>query len=237
MVLKVFYIVFFLILSNTAIASDYTFSVINSGDGQKMAAHVLTKVYQSIGIDIGVDPAPAKRAEQLASSGQTDGEILRVWSYGVDNPSVLRVPTPYYSLRTMAFVKKGSDVIINHLDDLKKYKLIKVRGFKHTDSITKGIDGVFVLDGSQQMMRFLDNERADIALTSFLSGELTLKRMDISDIVAYEKPLAELPLYHYIHKNNADLVPIIDQKFKQIKANGELRRLFEIEEQKLIDSM
>jgi len=237
MVLRSFFIIIFFVMSHVSSASDYTFSVINSGDGQKMAAKVLTKVYESMGITISVEASPAKRAEQLASSGKTDGEILRVWSYGVDNPSVIRVPTPYYSLRTMAFVKEGSDVVINNTNDLKKYRLAKVRGFKHTDRITKDIDGVFVLDGSQQMMRFLDNERADIALTSLLNGLLTLKRMDMSNIVAYEKPLAELHLYHYVHEKNADLIPLIDQKFKQMKADGGLKSLFEIEEQKLIDSM
>jgi hypothetical protein len=44
--------------------------------------------------------------------GGTDSEIMRIWSYGIDSPDMIRVHTAYYYLQTGAFIVKDSDVVI-----------------------------------------------------------------------------------------------------------------------------
>ena len=80
-----------------------------------------------MGIDIQVTGMPGNRAAIETTKGRVDGEIMRIWSYGIDNPDVIRVPTPYYFLETMAFYKEGSDVVVNSAEDLAKYSVLKVR--------------------------------------------------------------------------------------------------------------
>jgi polar amino acid transport system substrate-binding protein len=66
---------------------------------------------------------PGKRRltpTHAATAGGKDGEIMRIWTYGKENPTTLRAPTPCYQLETMPFYKKGRGVVINNKTDLIK---------------------------------------------------------------------------------------------------------------------
>jgi polar amino acid transport system substrate-binding protein len=82
---------------------------------------------QRLGIEVIVIPLPANRAQQEAVYGDTDGEIMRIWSYGIDNPDMIRVPTAYCYLQTGAFIDKDSDVLICNKTELAQYRLARVR--------------------------------------------------------------------------------------------------------------
>ncbi|MFT2109746.1 substrate-binding periplasmic protein [Marinomonas sp. 2405UD68-3] len=211
---------------SAALSTELTFSAVDSGRNQKVAARVLNHIYQKIGYSIVIQYAPAKRAEFLAMTGRTDGEIMRIWDYGVNKTELIRVPTPYYALKTMVFTRTDRNILISSIADLKNFHLAKIRGIKHTDAITKDIEGVYEFESTTQMMKFLLSGRADAALTSLNDGLLTLKKMNISNIKPNSRPLVIRYLYHYIHKKNAHLVPIIDQTFKDMQTSGELQRLF-----------
>ncbi len=90
-----------------------------------MGRIVLTQVYKNIGINITISPLPGKRAQYVANAGIKDGEIMRIWTYGDENPNTIRVPSPYYYLETMPFVSKKSDISILKKEDLAKYRLTK----------------------------------------------------------------------------------------------------------------
>jgi len=214
------------IFPNITFSTEFTFSAIDSGRNQKVAAKVLEHVYQKIGHSIVIQSAPAKRAEFSAMSGRTDGEVMRVWDYGVNKTELIRVPTPYSALKTMVFTRTDNNISIKSVADLKDFHIAKIRGIKHTDSVTKGIEGVYEFENTTQMMRFLLSGRADVALTSLNGGMLTLKKMNIANIKPNARPLVVRYLYHYIHKRNSYLVPIVDQTFKEMQISGELQRLF-----------
>lgn len=46
--------------------------------------------------------------------GGTDGEIMGIWSYGIDNPDMIRVPTAYYYLQTGASIVKAKCQVLNN---------------------------------------------------------------------------------------------------------------------------
>ncbi|AQS39013.1 hypothetical protein Sps_03898 [Shewanella psychrophila] len=119
------------LLSSKGIAADFDFVSIEKLIEQEVGRVIIPKVYSKLGIEITITPMPGKRAQQMANSGSKDGEIMRIYSYGNETPNTIRVPTPYYYLETMAFIKQGSDVVINSRKDLHNYRLAKVRGVKH----------------------------------------------------------------------------------------------------------
>jgi polar amino acid transport system substrate-binding protein len=69
-------------------------------------------------------------------SGRKDGEIMRIWSYGLENPTMSRVPTPYYQLETMAFVHKNSQIVLDSKADFANYNLLIVHGVNHPRSLS-----------------------------------------------------------------------------------------------------
>lgn len=54
---------------------------------------------QRLGIEIIVITLLANRSQQEAVLGDTDSEIMCIWSYGIDNLGMIRSPTAYYYLK------------------------------------------------------------------------------------------------------------------------------------------
>jgi polar amino acid transport system substrate-binding protein len=143
---------------------------------------------------------------------------------------MIRVVTPYYYLENMPFSLKERQLIIHEIDDLKKYKLAKICGVKHTSNITRGLSEIYEMNSTENMFNVLKKGLVDVVLTNTLDGELTLDRLGYKNIVPTSRPLALLPLYHYINKNQEKLVPIINQEILRLQESGELKKLIELTE-------
>jgi len=212
------------VVSNVHGVEEYHFASIEGLVEQEIGRIILPEIYKKLGIDITITAMPGKRAEKETTSGMVDGEVMRIWSYGEENPTTVRVPTPYYYLETTAFVK-NKDIAVATKADLAKHSLVKVRGVKHTNNITAGLEYVQDVETTCQMMRFLLAGRADIALTNTMDGIISLKKCGITAIVPSGKPLAVWKLYHYIHEDHKDLVHRVDDVIKEMIASGELQSL------------
>lgn len=218
-------------------AKDYHFVSINDLIEQEVGRVVLPILYAKLGLNITITPLPGKRAQHSAASGSSDGEIMRIYSYGNENTTNIRVPTPYYKLETMAFVRHGSDISIKSKDDLKHLRVAKVRGVKHSDLVTSDVKDIYDLSSTEHMMKFLSMGRADVAITNTIDGLVVLNKLGYTDIVVSDKPLATLELYHYIHEKHEPLVEQINQVIKDAKSSGELARLVEDAESVVIGNI
>lgn len=216
-------------------SETYHFVSIEHLAEQKIGKLLITEIYKKLNIDVTIEALPGKRASKLSSSGVKDGEIMRIFSYGSENPMQIRVPTPYYQLKTMAFIKKGNAIVINSIEDLKKYRLVKVRGVKHTDNITKGLANVYDVNDTETMMAFINKGRADIALTSCVDGKLVLKRKGITGVIPIDKPLAVLPLFNYIHKDHKNIIAKVDAVIKEMTSSGEMDAIIRSAQKKIIE--
>lgn len=220
--------------SHNSYAADYHFVAISDSMLQKVAQKVLPLLYNKLGLSIHISPLAAKRAQLESSSGLKDGEVLRVHSYGEVFQNTIRVPTPYYELTTTAFVRKGSGIQIDTPEDLKNYRIVKVSGVRHTSDITAGMENVVDVRTPEEMMRYLSNHRADIALSSLLGGTYVLKKFAINNIEPIPKPLAVLSLYHYLYKDHHALAVMIDNVIREETQSGNLARWLQQAEQEVI---
>lgn len=232
---KVFaFMLIYWLLPINIFATQYHLVSIEKLAEQEIGRIIMPQVYQRAGLDVTITPMPGKRAQAEVISGRKDGEIMRIWHYGTENPTTIRVPTPYYFLETMAFIRKDSGITITSKADLAKYRLVKIRGVKHTNYITAGMLNVYDIESTEAMFKLLQNNRADVALTNTLDGQLLLSKLGLDTITAIKKPLAVLPLYHYLHRNNADLVSKIDAALKAMIDSGELKTLIDKAKQQVI---
>lgn len=220
--------------SNVSFATDYQFAAIEKLVEQDVATIIMPKIYRELDLNIDITRLPAKRAQLEASSGIKDGEILRIWSYGSAFPSMIRVPTPYYQLQTMAFSKKIHGIDIHSKNDLKKYRIVKVSGVKHTIDITKGMNNIIDVDNTEAMMKYIQNDRADVALTNTIDGIIALKKLGFTNIEPSSSVLASQNLYHYIHKSHQHLVTKVDTVIKNMKKSGKLQTLIQKAEKRVI---
>ncbi|QYK03311.1 transporter substrate-binding domain-containing protein [Shewanella psychrotolerans] len=240
MIIRHSYLLLALLLS-TAFAADspllpsYRFASIEYLLEQEVAREVIPQVYQGLGINVEILPLPGNRAQYAAVSGQLDGEVMRIWRYGEDNPTMLRVPTPYYYVETMAFVRADSGIIIREPKDLEPYRVARVRGVKHTNNVTAGLPRVRDVDSTKMMLELLHNNQVDVALTSHLDGQIMMKRYHFDNITGMPNHLGHLALYHYLHPKHAELLPAIDAEFKRLEDASELGTLIKLAEIRVIE--
>ncbi|MDO6687294.1 MULTISPECIES: substrate-binding periplasmic protein [unclassified Agarivorans] len=201
---------------------------------QKVGIIVLDAVYKKLGLSIDVNSLPAKRAQSEASNGLLDGEVMRIWSYGERNSQLIRVPTPYYSLNTTAFYLTERDLAVATLSDLAQYKLVIVRGVKHTADVTASFSEVEQLRNTDKLLEFVSRGRADVALTNKMDGLIALERLKLNEQITSSAPLAVFPLYHYIHRREFHLVKKVDKVIQDMLKSGELAQVIEQAEQRVL---
>ena len=231
--LSAYLLIISVLLTQPSWAEEYHFVSISGLYEQQVGAIILPKIYKKLGIDISITPMPGKRAVLETINGRMDGEIMRIESYGIEYEEVLRIPTPYYYLETMAFFKRGSGIVITSAEDLAKYSVLRVRGVKHTNNITAGLVKVYDYDDTKSMLNALNKYRDNVALTHTEDGLFAIEKYKIEHIDHLKKPLSTLPLYHYVHKKNAHLVDKVDRIIREMQDSGELGKLIESAEKKV----
>ncbi len=205
--------------------------------GQEVGGRILLDVYKRLGIPAEVIPMPGKRALREAISGRKDGESVRIYAVGEKYPELVRVPTPLFDFLTMGFAQKGADITLNQPKDLENYVIVRTSGVQHTKNMTEGMDNIYIVESSDLLMPFVSLKRADIALTGRLNGLILLKKGNITNVEAVGQPLQVNPLYHYLNKRHAHLVPKIDAVIREMRASGEISALKARYEQEYLDSV
>ena len=193
---------------------------------QVIGAKILMIAYERLAIPIEIFQMPGKRALRESSAGRIDGEVHRILSIGREYPTLIRVPTPINYIEPTVFSKNERFVVTECLD-LKNFRVGIVRGVKHAEACTQGMKHVQIVGDSNLLMRILDKDRVDLAITAKINGLLQLKKLKINYIYPISPPLSQNPVYHYLNEKHRDLVPRIDKVFQEMQETGELEKLRE----------
>lgn len=225
----------FLLISLTLYAETLCYVSIEKLIEQEIGRIVLPQIYRKVDRDIEIRPLPGRRAQYEATLETCDGEIMRIWAYGEENLSVIRIPTPYYYLETMAFVHRDSNIRISKPSDLQNYRIVRVRGVKHTNNITSDLEKVLDVEDTLTMFNMLALGRADVALTNRIDGLQVIKESGIDDIIPGSDVLARLSLYHYIRKDLDYLVKPLDDVISSMIDSGELEQVIKEAEETVLE--
>lgn len=98
-----------------------------------------------------------------------------------------------------------------------------MRGVKHAEDAVRDILKVTELNSTQQILQFVARGRTDLALTNYSDGAMNLKALGLDKVTPVRPALQTLNLYHYIHKDHAQLVSEIDRTIRDVKDSGELQ--------------
>lgn len=191
---------------------------------QSVAALILTEVYQKIGITPIIQPLPGARANIMTLAGDKDGEVARIATYAVNNPSLIKVEPGYYYLVSTAFAKSDKNIVIKSRDDLKQYRVGIVRGIAHAKVASEGVAAVEEVGTYQQMFQMLDAGRIDVAIDAGINGAYMIKKLGLSGVKPVGE-LARLELFHMLAPKSSLLAPKIAASLKALKSSGDLDRL------------
>ena len=205
-------------------AQAITLATINNFSS-KVNGIVLKEVYRRAGLPLDIQAMPASRVTAMSTSGEVDGEVNRIFSYGTAHPTLLRVEPPINYWTVSAFYRSGSGIEIRGAADLAARRIGIVRGIKAVADLTAGLPSVSVAPSSRELMLMLDGKRFDVAVDGSRESDFYLQRLGLSGIVSVE--LEQHALYHYLHEKHRDLVPLISREIRKMSDSGDLKRLFD----------
>lgn len=178
----------------------------------------IAELFDRLGLkaEVTFNPAAA-RALQLADGGVDDGLAARMAGLEKDYPNLVRVPEPFF---VNDFVAAGTTAPkIRKWADLAPFSISYILGWVVFDHNVPSVRELTTVKDSKQLFGLLKAARVEVILHERWQALWQAQEQGI-DLKVAEPPLASAPMYIYLHKNHAALVPRVAAELAAMKANG-----------------
>ncbi len=188
-----------------------------------IAEKVLGEAYKRLGIRLEVHKYPGERSLQSANSGQMDGELYRRAGMERDYPNLMQVPVPLQVYEIVVFTR-DSALSISAWDELSSLTIGYVRGIEIIEANTKGMrtEPVPTL---QQALQKLMVGRTDVVVGNRVSGLAAIKALKLDKVRVLQPALASFPVYHYLNRKHAALIPRLTAVLQQMQQEKVIERI------------
>jgi polar amino acid transport system substrate-binding protein len=205
---------------STSVVAPYT-----TPDHQGFLDQLVDAVFREVGLqaDVQVYPAASERSLLNANEGIDDGQALRVAGLEKIYPNLIQVPEPVI-MNDFVALSARQRFATPGWDALKPYTVSYLIGWKVFESnMPPGTDRTPVREAGQ-LFTLLAQDRVDVALYERWQG-LAQARVTGIKVRVMEPPLVRTPMYMYLHKKHAALVPQVAQALARLKQNGVYQRI------------
>jgi len=199
-----------------------TFSYIEGSITQHEAFKVLEEAYRRLGISVRAEILPAERAVQTAGAGVTSGEVARLEGLEISYPDLVRIPEQLITMRVMA-VTTGLIFKIDGWDSLRPYVLCYTHGIKVFEQGTAGMSRLPATNG-EHTLKLLRQGHCDMAILDFRSW-LIIDRMNAGPLRELEPLVTTIPLFHYLNRSYAKLVPMVTEELRKMREEGVIQAI------------
>jgi len=188
-----------------------------------VAERILREAYKRIGRELMVKAMPGERSLLSANNGDTDGELYRRAGIERAYPNLLMVPVALQQYEIVVF-SKTHQLDVRGWESLRPYKLGFVKGVKIIEENTGGmqVESVATL---QQAFSKLELGRTDLVLANRVSGLASLRQHRVVGVRVLMPPLAAFPVYHYLHKKHAALLPRLTAVMRELEQERYIQRV------------
>jgi len=180
-----------------------------------IAERVVTEAYRRLGLSLQVRHLPGERSLRSANSGDTDGELYRKLGMERDYPNLVIVPVALLTYEIVIFTQ-GTHFVVNGWESLRPYTIGYVKSIKIVEQNTQGMR-VEVASTLRQAFLKMTMGRSDVVVANKNSGLAVLKELNLTDIKVLSPSLATFPVFHYLHKKHAALVPRLTAVLQQMQ--------------------
>lgn len=210
-----------ILISSLVSAEPLKFAQMINTPDQLVGAEILKVIYSKARIPIEIIPLSEKRALLESSQGRLDGEVHRILEISLDYPDLIKIPTEINYIEPTVF-SKDKYFLLAGCSSLKGKLIGRVRGVKYAELCTKDMDNVAIFSDSGSLMKSLNRNIIDHAITAYFNGLVQLKKLGISSVIALKPPLRKRPLFHYLHKKHKNLIPELEGIISEMTKTGEL---------------
>ncbi len=184
------------------------------------ALAILREAYRRVGVDALSTPLPPERSLTALNAGEYFGDVIHMAGIDTPYPNLVRVPVPVISFDALAFTD-GRKLSLGSWADLQAHHVCIRRGIKAIERASEGLPQLSVVNQYAFIFNMLKIGRCDVAVLPH-SAWLEAERLDIKGLHSIDPPLQSWPLYHYVHKSHAAIVPLLTQALQAMQKSGYL---------------
>lgn len=169
---------------------------------------------------------PLERSTRGIVTGAVDGIFARSYLFGERNKGkVLRVEESIANLKYNIYSK--SEINVTNEDDLKKLRIIYVRGSDVVMEYLNNIkaENVFPISTDDIGFRLLEKERADIMISLDYYFNEYLKNEKQSEIKKIKNEIIVENAYVYLSIENKDILNEVAENIKKLKKESKLLKV------------
>ncbi|HEY0585631.1 MAG TPA: transporter substrate-binding domain-containing protein [Pseudoduganella sp.] len=179
--------------------------------------------FQRAGVNAVIREVSPERSAVLANEGTTDGDVGRSSGLEKSFPNLVQVPEPVYQYAPTAFSYKRFDVS-SGWESLRSHTVCIRRGLRQTEQRTRDLARQILADEAT-MLRMLAAGGCDVAIMERNNGLARAAMAADPPLLRLLPPMEVMPLYIYLHKSHAALVPKVAAALKQMRADGTMHKL------------
>ncbi len=195
------------------------FTAIEKSSYATISKRVLKVAYDRLGIDMVAVDLPAERAIYGANEGKVDGELYRIKNVHLKYKNLIMVPIPIGIMEGVAITTQ-KDLSIDKWESLSSHRTCIRNGVKFAEAGTREFDTISV-NSNKQLFGMLGKNRCDVIIIARLTSiPLVLDFIKEENNQTYQSTLQTYPLFHYLHKKNADVVPKLVKVLKEMEEEG-----------------
>ena len=206
----------YLLFAETYVLGGGKHSVVHT-----VAAKILEKAYVHAGLEIKPTFVDLQRSLELSNSGQIDGELGRIRKISQTYKNLKIIPVSIIDVEAIAF-SKLKDLRVKKWDDLSQYTLTVVSGTKFIETATKDHHNRMVVSTFEEAFSRLVNDETQVVVIQKLAGIKMLHERKFKGVEIVSPSLQNLKLYHFVHKKNEHLIPILTPILEKMKRSGEI---------------
>ncbi|XLZ72060.1 transporter substrate-binding domain-containing protein [Massilia sp. SR12] len=179
------------------------------------AWQVIRAAARRAGIGVAMRALPPQRGMVMANRGEIDGAIGRTMLAARDFPDLLPVSEPVFLYAPSAYTYKQLDVS-GGWAALRDHTLCVRRGYTLMEERTRALPRQR-LDDDASLLRMLRHGGCDVAIMDRKNKEARALMATDRDLHLLQPPLEEVPLYLFLHKRHAALVPRLAEALRDLK--------------------
>ncbi len=212
----------FAMAENSTVSFEKTYQISYSSQIKENNPYLprVKLIYETAGLNLELLPQPTLRSLNNANNGVVDGEAGKLERSVEGFSNLIKVDAPIFTYTGQAYALRP---------DIETYKPSLL------DSAKMGIkrDAQWALDAigdrkvlkaesCRQLFELLLAKHIDVALCpsrikNNLDPSLAAKYRAVRPL---EPPIVTFPIYHYVHKSNQDIVPLLEKTIRQLTLDG-----------------
>lgn len=181
----------------------------------RIAEQVMVEAYRRLGMQMVVHKVPGERSLRSANNGDMDGELYRKLGIDREYPNLVIVPVTLLTYEIVIFTL-GTSFVVHGWDSLRPYTIGYVKSIKIVEQNTQGmrVEVAFTL---RQAFLKMTLGRSDVVVANHASGMAALKELNLPGVKVLTPALATFPVFHYLNKKHAALVPKLTTVLQQMQ--------------------